>query len=310
VRILLLGFTLIATAAFASELPPDKRSWEQVTADFVAREVKFTNDGDYDGRRLKELDPKRAAAFLIPFLAKEQPLGMRVKAIGALGWSSFHEAIPALSAIALDPTDNEAIRARVLNPGLRYMRHPEAVKTAAALANDKSDGIRSGALWVLSDHGTDDAIDVLAARLRANDKPLITQLIFALTFSKHRRAGKIIFDLVDFSALPHDERHLHAYSIAMEEYRIPEAQANMFVIAQQPERPLSAYYALRYFSTFPREAVVPALVAYIEANKSVSDLYDTVTEFIKSRQITDESKAKLSAFIATGKVKNFEQFNP
>ena len=93
------------------------------------KQMQFPGCLHYDGRRLKELDPKRAAAFLIPFLAKTQPDGVRVKAIGALGWSSFHEAIPALSAIALDATDNEAIRAQALNPGLRYMKHPEALLT-------------------------------------------------------------------------------------------------------------------------------------------------------------------------------------
>ena len=302
-RIFLLGLTFVATAAFATTYFSDTRSWAQVTADFVAREGQNANDGADDGRRLKELDPKKAAAFFMPFLAKDQPEGLRVKAVGALGWSAFHEAIPALCAIALDTTDREQIRAAALNPGLRYMKHPDAVKTASALAADESNRIRSGAYWVLSNHGTDEAIEVLAARLRANDKPLLEQLIFALTFSNHERAGKIVFDAVDFSALPHDEQHLYAYARAMEQYRIPEAQQNMLSVAQQPTRPLSCYYALRYFSSFPREDVARVLIAYIEAGSPASELYDTVTEFIKSPTISNESKMALSAFVDRGRIK-------
>ena len=77
----------------------------------------------------------------------------------------------------------------------------------------------------------------------------------------------------------------------------------MRVIATQPDHPLSAYYALRYFGTFPREDVVPALVAYIEANSPVNDLYETVAEFIKSPKVTDESKERLSKFITSDKLK-------
>ena len=293
-------FLLIVATTFATTYaPPDTRSWEQVTVDFIAHPGRFAKDGDYGGRRLKELDPKRAAAFLIPFLAKTQPDGVRVKAIGALGWSSFHEAIPALSAIALDATDNEAIRAQVLNPGLRYMKHPEALKTASALIADPSPNIRRGALWVLSEHGTDEAVELLAARLRANDKPLLDQLMCALYFSKHPRAGKLVFSSVAFSNLA-DERCRHAYALTMEAYRLAEAQQNMLLIAQQPDQPSSAHYALRYFTSFPREDVAPALIAFIESKRYSGDLYNTVTEFIKSPNVADKTKATLSALITSG----------
>ncbi|MCE9612326.1 MAG: HEAT repeat domain-containing protein [Chthoniobacter sp.] len=306
-RIIIVIFSLIATTGLATTYArSDTRSWDQVTADFIAHPGHFAIDGERDGRRLKELDLKRAVAFLIPFLAKTQPDGLRVKAIGALGWSSFHEAIPALSAIALDVADKEAIRAQALNPGLRYMKHPEALKTATALIADASPSIRSGALWVLSGHGTDEAVDLLAARLRANDKPLLDKLMCALYFSKHPRAGKLVFTSVDFSTIPREERYLHAYALTLDGYPVPGAQQNMLIIAQQPGQPLSSYYALRYFRAFPCEDVVPALVACIEAKKSVNILYETVTEFIASPKISDESKAKLSAFIASGKVKKPE----
>ena len=299
----LFAIFLVSGARVSAETfsPPDVRTWEEVTGHFIAYPGRETGDGESDGRRLKELNPKRAAAFLLPFLAKDRPAGQRVKAIGALGWSSFREAVPNLSAIAEDPTEDEAIRVDALNPGLRYMKDPKAVKSATILAADKSERIRAAAYWVLSSHGTDDAVAVLEARLRANDEPLLEKLIFALYYSEHRRAGRIIFDVVSFPDLPKDELHLNAYAIAMEKYRIPQAQANMLTIAQQPGVEFSAFYALRYFASFPREDVVPALIARIEA-EPVSGLYETVTQFIKSPAVAAESKKKLAAFIASGRV--------
>lgn len=301
-RTIIFIFLLVAAPAFATRYPPpDTRTWEQVTTDFVASPR--THGGDLDGRRLKELDPKRAAAFFIPFLAKTQPDRLRVKAIEALGWSSFREAIPALSTIALDAADKDTIRARALNPGLRYMDHLEALKTASALIADPSQSVRSEALWVLSEHGTNEAVELLASRLRANDKPLLDKLMCAIYYSKHPRAGKLVFTSVDFSKLPREERYLRAYALTLDAYPVPEAQQNMLAIALQPGLPLSAYYALRYFRAFPREDVVPALVERIDANKLGQNLHETVTAFINSPKISVESKANLSAFIASGKVK-------
>lgn len=302
-------FLWTSVAALALSLaPPDTRSWDQVAADFAAREAQSANDGMDDGHRLKELNPKQAVTFLTPFLAKDRPFGLRVKAIGALGWSSFQEAVPALSAIAKDETENESIRAQALNPGLRYMKSADAVATATSLATHKSDYIRGSAYWVLSDHATDSAIEVLSSRLRAKDKPLLGQLVYALYFSKHPKAGRIVFDLVDFTVLKDDQNLLEAYATTMEQYRIPEAQQHMLALAKQPTQSLPSYYALRYFASFPREEVVPALIARIEAQTGVSDLYESFTEFIKSPAITAESKKKLSGYIASGKVKKPEPF--
>jgi HEAT repeat protein len=169
-----------------------------VTADFLALPATWAHDGEKDGRRLKELDPKRAAAFLIPFLSKEvpyqwipflkkkRPYGLRAKAIGALGKSAFHDAIPELCAIALDTTDEAKLREQALYPGLAYMQHPAAIKTASALASDKLDRVRRSAFWVLANHGTDEAIDVLAGRLRAVDEPWLTATQCASTASRKR----------------------------------------------------------------------------------------------------------------------------
>lgn len=296
-----------AAAAVALTIaPPDTRSWEEVTANFAARGGRHANDGVDDGRRLKELNPKKALEFLMPFLAKEREAGLRLKAMGALGWSSFQEAVPALSAIAKDETEAESIRAQALNPGLRYMKSAEAEATARYLANHQSSHIRSSAYWVLSDHATDSAVDALGARIRANDKPLLDQLVYALYYSKHPRAGKIIFDLVDFSTLEHNKRLQEAYATAMDRYRVPEAQEHMLALAKHPPQSLTAYYALRYFASFPREEVVHALIDRAEVQPG--DLYESFTEFIESPSISAESKRKLSTLIASGKVRKLEPF--
>ena len=304
-RVAFLIFLLASTAPAPSNtyIPPDTRSWEQVTADFVSNEPHLANaSGEHDGRRLKELDTKRAAAFLIPFLAKENPRLLRLKAIGALGWSSSKAAIPALSAIANDETEDERVRSDALNPGLAYMKSPAAVKTAAALATHDSLKIRTSAYAVLGVHGTDSAIEVLESRLRANDKPAIEDLIGALTCSNHRRGGRLVFDLCPFAEMQGDEQLLYAYSKAMLSYRIPDAQANMLIVAKQGGLPLSRYCALLYFGSFPREDVVPSLIEYIESDTTVRDLYETVMRFMKSSRITAESKHKLAALVASGKV--------
>jgi HEAT repeat protein len=132
---------LVSEAVASSGPPPDKRSWEEVTADFVERSGKGFNRTD--GKRLKELDSKRAVEFLMSFLAKDKPERLRLEAAGALGCESFQVAIPALSSIAKDVTDSEEVRARALNPGLRYMNHPLAFETAAAVASDKSRFVRA-----------------------------------------------------------------------------------------------------------------------------------------------------------------------
>jgi hypothetical protein len=131
----------------------DPRTWDQVVVDFMA--WPDAAHSDYEGRRLKELDRARAFSFLIPFLAKDQPISLRVKAIYALGWNAFHEAIPALTAIAQDETEDEYVRGEALNPGLRYMNRQEALSVARSLANHKSEHIHKNASWVISSYGTD-----------------------------------------------------------------------------------------------------------------------------------------------------------
>lgn len=149
------AIVLLLCSAFARLYPPpDTRSWEETIHDFRAYHAQHAHEGERDGRRLKALDPKRAARFLLPFLSKDHPRGLRVKAVGALGWSAFREAIPSLSAIALDESEDEPLRYEALNPGLCYMRHPEAVRTASIVANDKSLTVRGAAYWVLAHHGS------------------------------------------------------------------------------------------------------------------------------------------------------------
>ena len=303
--------TAIAAAAVAS---PDKRSWDEVTHDFVTGPADAAMDGGQDGQRLRELDPKRAAAFLLPFLTREQPHGLRLKAIKALGNGSFKEAIPALSAIAMDTTEAEDIRYSALNPGLRYMYHPEAIRTASALVNDKAFQVRSAAFWVLSDNGSDAAVSVLAERLRVKDPQDTIDLINAIAYahSRNPKAGKILFDQYRFRDLVADEKLLIAYASAMSQCRIPDARQMMLEIALYPEegpmtiRPTACDYALGYFESFPCKEVVPVLIESIAKHPRKDDFFTTVTAFLKSDQIPEADKQKLAALITSGKVQKPE----
>ena len=181
--------------------PPDRRTWDEVAHDCTSKDAQHANDGQYDGKRLKELDADRAVNFLLPFLQEDQPSGLRVKAIGALGWSSFHEAIPLLSAIALDDMEDDKIRQQALNPGLRYMNHRDAVSTAKSLVYDDSYGIRISSYWVLSGNGTDAAVSILQECISSKNTDNLRDLIFALINSKHPRAGEIIFKNCTFDTI-------------------------------------------------------------------------------------------------------------
>ena len=306
-RLAALSF-LLNSAVFgqACSFPPDTRTWDEVAADFVATEAKspFNND---DGPRLKALDPKKALKFLLPYLGKQHPKGLRLKAIGALGDCAFQEASPALSAIAKDVSEDEDLRGGSLNPGLRYMKSPAAVETAAAVADDKSRYVRISAYWVLSEHGSDRALGVLEKRIQSKglSEVELENLINALYYSKSGCAGKIIFSNCDFSTLPNDENLLSSYARIMMEFRIPDAQQTMLRIAKMPGRELKTRYALCYFKSFPREDVVPTLIEYINKHNS-EGLYDTVTAFANSASISESSKKTLNEFLTSGKVKKDE----
>lgn len=295
-----------AVVGQACAVPPDTRTWDEVTADFVATEAKSPfNNGD--GPRLKALDPQKALKFLLPYLGKQHLKGLRMKAIGALGDCAFQEAIPALSAIAKDVAEDDELRGGSLNPGLRYMKSPVAVEAAASVAEDKSRYVRTSAYWVLSEHGSDRAVSVLEKRIQTKglSEYELDNLINALYYSKSRRAGKIIFSNCDFSTLPNNENLLCSYARIMMEFRIPDAQQTMLRIVKMPGRELKTRYALCYFKSFPREDVVPTLIAYINKHNS-EGLYDTVTAFANSESISEASRKTLNGFLVSGTVKKDE----
>lgn len=299
---IVLAFLVAGNTAWALWVGGDTRPWDRVTRDFVSNETFSATDGEQDGRRLKELDRKRAAEFLVPFLESTQPRALRVRAMGAVGKAALTEAVPALIKIAQNPAEGENIRAAALSPGLRYMSHLDAIQCATTLASDPSLRVRMAAYWVLGQHGTDEAVSVLERRLSEKDPQETVQLLYALCFSKNGRAGRIVFDHTDFDALQTDE-HRQAYAKTMADYHVREAEQNMLTLARQRDQPWSASYALRYFAAFPRDDIAPALVAYVEACPAVHDLYDTVIAFIESPEIAKESKEKLFELVVTGKIK-------
>ena len=308
-RLLAFAIALVVGTAIAaaSRLKPDTRSWEDVTHDFVTGTAGFAMDPSRDGLRLRELDPTRVAAFLLPFLAKDQPRVLRLKAITALGHARAQEAVFALSAIAQDTTEDAEIRYSALNPGLRYMYHPEAIRTASALVNDKAFQVRSAAFWVLSDNGSDAAVSVLAERLRVKDPQDTVDLMNALVYTRNPRAGKILFDQYRFRDLVADEKLLKAYASAMSDCRFPDAREMMLEIALYPEegpmpiRPTARDHALGYFESFPCKEVVPVLIEAIAKHPRKDDFFTTVTAFVKSDQIPEADKQKLTALITSGK---------
>ncbi len=305
IRIASSSLLLVSEVVATSALPPDKRSWEEVTADFINRTGEGFNRTD--GHRLKELDPKRAVEFLMSYLAKDKPERLRLEAIGALGCEAFQEAVPALSAIAKDVSESEGVRARALNPGLRYMKSSVALETAASVATDKSRFVRTSAYCVLSDLRTDQALNILETRIQSKGLSNfeLAELICALWGTAIPRAGQIILSNCDFSTLPDDEDLLGKYSLAMEHFRIPDAQPTMLRIARKADCNFSTYYALRYFSSFPREDAVPALVAFVNGRGpyATANIFETVTAFSESPVITEKSKNTLRGFLTTGKVK-------
>lgn len=283
-----------------SYAPPDERSWDEVVATFTLVDPEQPN-GERDGSRLKELDPKRAASFIIPFLSKSQPRLLRIKAITACG-VGLQECVPALSAIARDPSEEEWLRSQALNFGLRNVQHPDAIRTAIDLVEDKSLQVRRSAYWVLAEHGTDEAVAVLVKRLRAKDLPLTRDLIYTFLTSKRPDASKIVFENCVLKDLPPDA--LGAYAEVMRTSFFPPAEEAMFSLLPGADWPLQAR-VLAYFSAFPREDVVPYLIKHIETDRFGKNgtAAETVATFLESPKISAESKGKLRALQAAGKVR-------
>ena len=284
-----------------SYAPPDRRSWDEVVVDFKATEATHPNDGEEDGRRLKALDRQRAVEFLLPFLSADQPQGMRIKAIGALGCPGFTEAIEPLSTIALDDAEPVKIREVALNPGLRYMDDPRAEATALKLVSHKEPKIRTAARWVVSEHGTDKGVTVLGELLAEVPASQREELIRTLYYSDHERAGRIIFEACPFKKLV-SAQGSRFYARSMRKYEIREAQQHIFPLLEHDDR-LVRLAALKYFGRFPHEDAVSDLVHFVENDETFGPwLYDTVRAFSNSRRISHESRARMEHLMRSGKV--------
>lgn len=298
----LLTLCFACSASWATSYVIDKRSWSEVTQNFAVSPIRGANDGEGDGFRLKALDQKAAFEFLHPLLSRNQPREIRLKAIGALGYPAFQEAIPALSAIALDATEDVYVRAEALNCGLRYMHHPDAVRAAFALANHKSAMIRAAAYRVLGEHDMDQTIEVLKKRARTKDPEAAKMLISEMAYSERADAARLVHENCPLSAMP--LQAVHDYTYIMERARLPEAQGSMLVLLQHADWKIHES-TLRYFGSFPQESVVPHLVADIEKSQHYvsATLYETVARFVASPTLSSESRAKLSELIASRRVR-------
>jgi len=285
----------VLAASAVSFAPPDERSWDEVTQNFTTAGWRH---GGEDGHRLKALDEKHAAEFLLPFLSKSHPSEIRLKAIAALGKPGFQEAIAALSAIAKDESDE--LRIDALNSGLRYMKHPDAVRAAIDLTEDKSVRVRKAAYLVLGEHGTNRAVAGLLRRLRAKDAPAMRELVTAFLISNRRDAAEIVFQNCSLSDLSHDA--IRPYATLMWQQLYAPAQENMLALLSISDHSIQAT-VINYFGAFPREDVVPHLIRYIQTSQFSRQIAhgETVTAFLESPNISAESKEKLRSLQAMAK---------
>ena len=257
--------SFLAQSAFATSFAvpsTDERTWDEVVVHLQSPVVPGRWYASEDGKRLKELDEPCAAAFLMSLLGTPH----RANAMEALGWGVFKEAIPALAAIALDKKAENRVLA--LNPGLRYMNDQRAIDTAKTLSTDDEPAVREAAYWVLSGHGTDEAVTTLQKRLKEGDAQKTSELIYALNFSKHPRAGDIVFENSRWPKVINDESTLRAYALTMTNYSVVRASDRMLSVMEN-ENSLIRFYALRYFGKFPRQEAAEAILRLATAKKTI-----------------------------------------
>lgn len=274
----------------------DTRTWEEVVASF-GQPRDYWDERD-NGWRLKALDEERASDFLLPLL---QQNNRRYAAIDALGWGAFRQAIPALSAIALDEKEDPGWRVNALNPGLRYMQDSRAVKTAQLLVHHKEVPIRHAAYWVLSQHGTPEAVGTLKKLLEEGAKGEIGPLINALYHSQRPEVGEIVFESSKWEQVTQDKGASLGYASVMAKYPVERASDQMLALLQS-EDSLTRHYATMYFSHFPRQEAAEATLGLVGNGglpHADTEIQKAIKALSKSEVISGEVREKLRALIRT-----------
>jgi HEAT repeat protein len=274
----------------------DERSWNEAFESFMASSA---NSGQLmtDGKRLLELDQKKAAPLLLQYLDKSHPSDLRLKAIVVLGRGSIKEAIPYLKEIANDPDEPDELRCTALNPGLRYMHDGEALAVGRHLFQHSNKAIRIEAYWVLSEHGTDSAVDALTQAIRTSPlHPMeLKTIIYALKYSKNPRAGQIVYENVSFEQLFIDNYLLSAYVETMTTYKILQAKPQIVQLLSHADQSIRIS-ALHYFANFPSDDIVDDIVDFVKRTDSEwwkNRLYGTIFQFINAEEISPMNKELL-----------------
>jgi hypothetical protein len=288
---------LCCLSSAASYEPLDNRTWEHVVAHLTDISPNNTSDrGERDAKRLKELDYHKALETLLPLLSCGNPEILRLRVIDGIGRCGFREAIPAIEKIVSAPTETLGLRRLALNIGLRYMESDKAVDIAERYVDDKDEGMRRSAHWVLSDHGGNREIMILEKCLKT-DRELRANILFALYGTGNEKVGHLVFKILDVQEVHTNTYIAWIYSEIMAQYRIPEASEVMFSLFSHESSRVKRN-ALVYFIRLPHVTAIPVMIKYLEdcnepiyydGTKGREDLY----KILDLKGITDVQRSRL-----------------
>ncbi len=295
-RMLIIWFICILQASVIVNAV-DTRSWDEAVQLFTSSSPSL--DIEYVGRKLKEVDEKKAAAYLIPLLATNQTAQLRKRAITAISGGAIKAAVPELIAIALDTNEAVDVRYAALNPGLRYMGDDRAVKTAKQLLHDPNGLIRIGSYCVLSGNPSDESVEALKNSLATCEPDHRYHLIWALCHTGRPETARIVFENCPLDWIANDDV-ARAYCGIMTRYAFSRAQENILKLIPRNDGSV-LYEALAYFEHFPRSEAAKYLMTYLGDEKRVLfgrlQTYPLLWSFYSSPKISAEIKAKLEPHI-------------
>lgn len=289
---------LPVSVASACLAPPDVRTWDQVVADFTTTQPINRWDGSKDGARLKKLDAERAVAIFLPFLSEQHPLEMRLKAIHALGRPDFPAALDPLIRLAEDQSQPAELRTAALNPGLRYQKNPLAERVGISLASDPDPKIRRAARGVVSQHGTDEGVELLVALLETAAENEKASLLFGLKNTKNPLAGTRVYATYRLGPTAQTDQ-LRAYTSVLLTYEVKAAKADMLSLIDHADS-IVAINALNYFKDQPAEEVASHLIGFVKARPVFgSSLREMALNYVVSKELGSASRLVLSQMLKT-----------
>jgi hypothetical protein len=272
--------------------PSSDWTWEEITKDFAALRPDSSDRSLKDGALLRKIDPARTLSFLLPFLSKDQPPGIRLNAISAFNGAELPDSAPFIEKVALDSEEDSRVRYSALWPTLSKFDKTRASEVGIACLSDKEKTVRLGAYWLLGHTGGAAAIDALKARfLTSDEKQLALQ---ALGDTKDPEAIKFLVEQSSADDLRKDEAWRRNFARAMAATPIAEAQEKMVGLMHYGDW-LVQRDALLYFRTFPSAEAGPCIVAYFEDPRTSRGLksYADTWFFANATALRAETKESL-----------------